>query len=188
MYYFILLPCFYCSENLHSLKFNYLWFTTEVIKFWHTCLKSCEKNYFLHKKKISCDQNPWRWNKHGRFCTLFWLMITDHFHPSYSRTGRVSWVLQSSVSMSLKIHSGSSDSGVFPNHKNKIFLQIHTNILTFPHWEKDSHQPATNRKERYRESEMCRLVISVDQDCEEWGIYQEKQIFIVYNIIICSLQ
>ena len=62
-----------------------------------TRLTSCEKNYIL-QIRISCDQNPWRWNKQGWFCTLFRLMITDPFHPNYSRTGWVSWVLQRSVS------------------------------------------------------------------------------------------
>jgi len=32
---------------------------------------------------------------------------------------------------SLKIHFGTPDSVVFPSHKNKIFLQIHINILFF---------------------------------------------------------
>jgi hypothetical protein len=78
LYYF---HYFYCSENLHSLKFNYLWFTNEAIKFWHICVWNHVRKITFYTKKVSCDQNPWRRNKNGWFCTLFQLMITYIFRP-----------------------------------------------------------------------------------------------------------
>ena len=113
-------------------------------------------------------------------------MITDPFCPNYSRTHCVSWVLQSSVSMSLKIHFWMPDSGGFPSHKNKIFLQVHTNIMTFPHWEKEIHQPVTNRKEQYRENKMCRLAITVRTETVKKEEYIKRKIFFkLYSIILC---
>ena len=148
-------------------------------------LKLREKNYFLHKK-ISCEQNPWSRNKHRRFCMPFWLIIIYLFRPSYSRTGWVSLGLQSLVTESLKIHFATPNFGVFQTNKNKVFMQIHMNILTSPHWEKDSHQPATNRKERYSGSKMCRLVIThCGTRLKNKEYVKRKNVFEVYNIIIC---
>jgi len=64
------------------------------------------------------------------------------------------------IPMSRQIRFGAPMLRVLSSHKN-TFPTMRTNILLFQQWKQDSHQRATNRKERDREINMCRLVIRV---------------------------
>jgi hypothetical protein len=75
LYYF---HYFYCSENLHSLKFNYLWFTNKEIKFWHICVWNHVRKITFYTKKFPVTKIHEDGTRMDGFVPSFswWLQIT----------------------------------------------------------------------------------------------------------------
>jgi hypothetical protein len=121
-------------------------------------------------------------------CAASWLLLkdADPIRPGFCGAVPIMRVLNNCASVPQISFLGHQTSGVFPQVKKKIhfwqrirkFWLSDSGWKHVQHW--GSHQPATDRKERERQREMCRLVErqrelcrlverqSVDWECEEF--------------------